>query len=530
MLMAAACVCLCRAADISALDKGLVRTPPMGFSTWNWFHCGNSHGQISDTLIRSAANAMVSSGMKDSGYQFVSIDDCWPQGRDSYGGLVPDHTNFPNGMKAVADYVHSKGLKFGIYSSIGSTTCDGRAGMYNHDDQDADSFMVWGVDYAKIDMCTSQFGSTASTLAARYSVIRDAFHNAVAAMKPKVSTAHEMIFSICTGPTGNPWEWGDTVGNLWRTTLDIDYPSNPPAGSCNGTPCWTGILQNADNNASLAKYAGPDKGWNDPDMLEAGNAPITTIQSRSHFSLWCMMASPLIAGNDIRNMSDSTKIILTNGEAIRVDQDSLGLQGVRVTSGNSEVWVKKLSSVTSIKTDTNYAILFFNRNSGAPASVTAAQIASAVGGGITAGQVYVARDLWAHKDLGEWIAGTYTPPSAIPNNDVFMIRLSPKPAVSIRFGCQPTGGRMQFDKNGMLTVNASKSSPVRVTVSDLKGRVVYSRYGAGLQQFAVGAAIGHDGIYLVTVRTDNYSFTQRILWEKGVAIPIIIKGIVKLFQ
>jgi hypothetical protein len=214
-------------------------------------------------------------------------------------------------------------------------------------------------------------------------------------------------------------------------------------------------------------------------------------------------------------MSDSTRRILTNGDAIRVDQDSLGMQGVRITTGNSEVWVKKLSSITTIKTDTNYAVLFFNRNNGAAVSVTAAQIASAVGGGISAGKVYQVRDLWAHKDLGEWTAGTYAPSSAIPNNDVFMIRLSPKPVVSTLRGFQPTGGMLQFDKNGKLTVNTSKTSRVRITLSDLKGRVLYSQYRTGPQQFVIGAAIRHDGIYLLIVRTGNDFFTQRIVWEKG---------------
>ena len=250
-------------------------------------------------------------------------------------------------------------------------------------------------------------------------------------------------------------------------------------------------------------------------MMEVGNPPLTTAQSRSHFSLWCMMAAPLIAGTDIRNMSAGTREILTNGEAIRVDQDSLGKQGVRVTTGNSEVWVKKLRSITSVKTDTNYAILFFNRNNGAAASVTAAQIASAVGGGITAGKVYQVHDLWAHKDLGDWTAGTYTPPGAIPNNDVFMIRLSPKPVDATLRGFQPAGGMMHFYKNGKLTVNTSKSSPVRITLSDLKGTVVYSQCSAGPQQFFIGTAIRHAGIYLLTMRTGNDFFTQRILWEKG---------------
>jgi hypothetical protein len=223
-----------------------------------------------------------------------------------------------------------------------------------------------------------------------------------------------------------------------------------------------------------------------------------------------MMAGPLIAGNDIRNMNDSTRRILTNGDAIRVDQDSLGCQGVRITTGNTEVWVKKLGSVSTVKTDTNYAILFFNRNNGGAVSVTAAQIASAVGGGITAGKIYSVRDVWAHKDLGEWTAGTYTPPAAIPNNDVFMIRLSPKEIVSTRLDFQPTRGTIQFDKNGKLTVNTSKFSQVRITLSDLKGRIVYSQCSAGPQQFVIGAAIRHDGIYLLTVRTGNESFTQRI--------------------
>lgn len=508
MALIASCAGLFITQNLLALENGLARTPPMGFNTWNWFGCSDrNHGTISDTLIRSIANAMVTRGLKDSGYQYVNIDDCWGESsRDSKGGLVPRKANFPNGMRALADYVHSKGLKLGIYTDVATATCAWTMpGLQGHENQDADSFVSWGVDYVKVDWC----GHNADPAIAQYSRVRNALRSAVTRMKPTVPTAHELVFSMCNWGEQSPWLWGDTVGNLWRTTGDIDQTW---AGCSWPNPCWKGIMATMDGTADKAKYAGPGH-WNDPDMLEVGNGATSNAEDRAHFSLWCIMAAPIICGNDIRTMNEYTRSVLINGEVIRVDQDSLGKAGVRVTTGNSEVWVKKMSSLTSEKTDTNYALLFFNRNNSGPATmnITMSQIQSAVGGGITAGKIYQVRDLWNHKDLGEWTAGTYTTPSAVAVHDVFMVRLSPKPAVSTLTRMKSVGGKIQFDEKENVLVNASNSTPVSIMLNDLKGALAYSHRSVGPSQCALAKVGIPKGLYLLKVQSGKESLVQRVL-------------------
>ncbi len=290
--------------------ENLVPTPPMGWNSWNKFGCN-----VSEKLIMQMADQMISSGMHDAGYEYIVIDDCWQVDRDENGNIVVDKDRFPNGIKALADYIHAKGLKFGIYSCAGSKTCAGRPGGRGHEFQDALTYAKWGVDYLKYDWCNT----TTQEAKSSYTTMRDGLF---AAKRP-------IVFSLCEWGTAKPWEWAKEVGHLWRTTGDI-------------VDRWDSMIDILDKNRELAKYAGPG-GWNDPDMLEVGNGGMTTEEYRTHFSLWCMMAAPLMAGNDLGNMAPETKEILTNSEIIALDQDKLGKQGFCYRdNGDYEIWIKKL--------------------------------------------------------------------------------------------------------------------------------------------------------------------------------------------
>ncbi len=309
----------------------LALTPPMGWNSWNKFGC-----DVSEKLIKEIADAMVSTGLKDAGYEYVVIDDCWQIDRDQEGNIVVDPERFPSGMKALADYVHSKGLKFGIYSDAGTKTCQGRPGSRGYEFRDARTYASWGVDYLKYDWChTGTQNAPAS-----YKLMRDALYEA----------GRPIVFSICEWGQNDPWEWAPEIGHLWRTTGDIR-----DCWECEmnwGGMGWTKIL---DKQNGLEEYAGPGH-WNDPDMLEVGNEGLTTTQSKAHFSMWCMLAAPLMAGNDIRDMSKETLEILTNKEAIAINQDKAGKQGFKVMSFDEiEVWVKKLQ-------DEDMAVCFLNRD------------------------------------------------------------------------------------------------------------------------------------------------------------------------
>ncbi len=290
----------------------LAQTPPMGWNSWNKFGC-----DVSEKLIMEIADSMVSSGMRDAGYNYIVIDDCWQVSRDENGEIVVDADRFPHGMKYLADYVHSKGLKFGIYSDAGTKTCQKRPGSRGYEFQDARTYARWGVDYLKYDWCNS---STQDSKAS-YSTMRDALY---AAGRP-------IVFSICEWGSTKPWEWAGDVGHLWRTTEDI-------------VDRWDSMIEIAEEQKELAKYAGPGH-WNDPDMLEVGNGGMTPEEYKTHFSLWCLLAAPLMAGNDLRDMSAETIEILTNKELIRVNQDALGKQGFCFRDlGDYQIWARELAN------------------------------------------------------------------------------------------------------------------------------------------------------------------------------------------
>lgn len=310
--------------------NSLAQTPPMGWNSWNKFGC-----DVSESLMKEMADAMVESGMKDAGYEYIVIDDCWQVGRDSLGNIIPDPVRFPNGIKALADYIHSKGLKLGIYSCAGSYTCQGRPGSRGYQFQDARQYAAWGVDYLKYDWCSNE-GQNAR---AAYQTMSDAI---------KLS-GRPIVFSICEWGENQPWKWGKGIGHMWRVTPDIR-----DCYQCKFDWGGVGVLDIIDIMADLYPYAGPGH-WNDAEMLEIGNGGMTRDEYMTHFSMWCMLATPLMAGNDLRKMDTETKEILTNKEVIAVNQDKLGQQARRfMDMGEKEIWAKPLANG-------ELAVCFLNR-------------------------------------------------------------------------------------------------------------------------------------------------------------------------
>ncbi|XP_059666833.1 alpha-galactosidase 3 isoform X2 [Cornus florida] len=280
------------------LDNGLALTPQMGWNSWNFFACN-----INETLVKETADALITTGLADLGYVYLNIDDCWSNlTRNSEGQLVPDPKNFPSGIKGLADYVHEKGLKLGIYSDAGVFTCEVRPGSLYHENDDAELFASWGVDYLKYDNCYN-LGIPPKN---RYPPMRDALN----------VTGRTIFYSLCEWGVDDPALWADKVGNSWRTTDDIN-------------DSWASMTTIADLNDKWAAYAGPG-GWNDPDMLEVGNGGMTYQEYRAHFSIWALMKAPLLVGCDVRNMTAETFEILSNKEVIAVNQDPLGVQGRKV--------------------------------------------------------------------------------------------------------------------------------------------------------------------------------------------------------
>lgn len=372
--------------------SALASTPPMGWNSWNKFGC-----DVNESLIRQVADAMVASGMKDAGYQYVVVDDCWQAAaRDSNGQIVADPKHFPSGMKALADYVHAKGLKFGIYSDAGTKTCAGRPGSRGYEFQDARQFAAWGVDYLKYDWCNTSTQDPRSS----YELMRAALD----------ASGRAMVFSICEWGNSKPWLWAKGVGNLWRTTGDIQDRWQGKKEWKPGDCCNYGMTDILDQEVGLESYAEPGH-WNDPDMLEVGNGGMTAEEYRAHFSMWAILAAPLIAGNDLRDMKPEIREILTQREVIAVDQDQAGRQGQRVRkSGDLEVWSKVLL-------DGSRAVVLFNRGT-APGEITVTWEDL----GYPAHLGARVRDLWQRKDLGEH-TGKFS--STVAPHSVVMMTVKP---------------------------------------------------------------------------------------------------------
>jgi alpha-galactosidase len=358
--------------------NGLAKTPPMGWNSWNLFA-----GKIDDQTVRAMADAMVSSGMKAAGYAYVNIDDTWEGVRDAQGNIQSNH-KFPN-MKALADYVHSKGLKLGIYTGPGPRTCAGYPASYGYEAQDARTFGSWGVDYLKYDWCSAEYVYKNDALQPVYQKMGDAL----------LASGYTIVYSLCEYGMGNVEKWGaDVGGNLWRTTGDIE-------------DSWSSMIGNIETQAPTAPYAGPGH-WNDPDMLEVGNGHMTDDEYRTHMSLWALAAAPLLAGNDIRTMSPVTKSILLNREVIAIDQDPLGRQASPVKNGDLETWVKPLA-------DGGAAVGVVNMGATA-ASATVLERDLHLNGAVK-----TARDVWAHQDV-QFKKGAYT--AMVPSHGVLMLRVS----------------------------------------------------------------------------------------------------------
>ena len=305
-------------------SAAVAQTPPMGWNSWNYFA-----GRVTDKDIRDSADQIVASGMRDAGYLYVNIDDTWEGERDA-NGVLHSNEKFPD-MKALADYVHSKGLKIGIYSSPGPKTCAGFEGSLGHEEQDAQLYASWGIDYLKYDLCsfhTVMQAKAPDDKAAQMRLMIAAYDKMGKALK---ATGRPIVYSLCQYGWDSVWEWAPSVGgNLWRTTGDV---------SAN----WDRIYDLLSQQAGLEGYAGPGH-WNDPDMLEVGNGRLSLAENRSHFSMWAMLAAPLLAGNDLPHMTPEIKAILTNRDVIAIDQDRLGKQGSRVYSdGEVEVWMRPLA-------------------------------------------------------------------------------------------------------------------------------------------------------------------------------------------
>ena len=361
-------------------NNGCGRTPQMGWNSWNRYHCS-----VNESVLRSTVDAFIANSLPKFGYKYVNVDDCWAASRDKQGNIQPDTKAFPN-FQGMINYIHSKGLLFGLYSDAGTSTCAGRPGSLNYETKDAEMYAKWQVDYLKYDNCYSE-NITPET---RYPIMQKALNK----------TGRHIFYSICEWGVNNPATWAPAVGNSWRTTQDI-------------SDSWVSMISRADLNNDWYNYSGP-YGWNDPDMLEVGNGGMTTTEYETHFSLWCLMKAPLLIGTNVENMTSDTLRILRNSEVIAVNQDPLGVQGYRRKSeGTSEVWAGELSSPSK-----SYAVLLLNRGH-STTNITADWADFGLNPSISAN----VRDLWLYKDL-EIMTGNVT--ATVPSHGVVFYRITPQ--------------------------------------------------------------------------------------------------------
>lgn len=386
----------------------LARTPQMGWNSWNKFAC-----DINEELIRETADALVNTGLRDAGYIYLNLDDCWHGERDSLGFIQADPERFPSGIAVLAEYCHNRGLKLGIYSDAGRKTCAGRPGSFGHEYQDALQYAKWGVDYLKYDWC---YNNDINPKGA-YGLMSEALKTA----------GRPIVFSMCEWGTNKAHEWASEIAHSWRTTGDIgaQFAGEFKVNEVGWRPLT--VLQCMDINAELRKYAGPDH-WNDPDMLEVGNG-LTDAENRAHFTMWCMMASPLILGNDITNMPKEVYDVITNRDVIAINQDPLGVQGMRIErDGDIEVWLKPLEGE-------DWAFCILNRGEN-EASISLDwekwnTVDEEVSGRAISfsDKVYNLFNLWSadHKKVAGTTRSKKTQVAKVASHDVLVYRLSPKP-------------------------------------------------------------------------------------------------------
>ncbi|MGW5971768.1 NPCBM/NEW2 domain-containing protein [Streptomyces sp. NPDC055186] len=406
-------------------DDHLALTPPMGFNNWNSTHC---RAEFDEELVKGMADLFVEKGLKDAGYEYINLDDCWalPQ-RDADGKLVPDPERFPHGIKALADYVHGKGLKFGIYTSAGTKTCSsiGFPGALGHEYSDAQQFADWGVDYLKYDNCNNE-GVDAKQ---RYTTMRDALE----------ATGRPILYSLCEWGENKPWEWARGVGQSWRTTGDISDD-------------WDSMLSIMKANLALDEYAGPG-GWNDPDMLEVGNGGMTDTEYRTHFSMWSIMAAPLLIGTDLRSAPRSAFDILSNEEVIAVDQDELGKQG-KVISSEDGRWV-----VAKELADGSRAVALFNESDRPQRISTTVRTV-----GLPHAAGYRVRDLWEHRSTHT--AGEIS--ATVPGHGTVLVRVGPDR------GWAQLPPAMDSGVDGVAITEAGDSARLTAVTANLGRRPVHS--------------------------------------------------------
>lgn len=431
-----------------ALENDLALTPPMGWNSWNQVRCN----ELNENLVKETADAMASNGMVAAGYNYVVVDDCWQGGRDAGGVLFSHPERFPSGMKALGDYIHSKGLKFGIYGVPGTETCANfwdnypiyGLGSLNHEQQDADTFADWGVDYLKYDWCRAD-ETDQLVRADAFGKMRDALQ----------STGRDIVYGISEYGVTEPWTWGKGVANLWRTTHDI-------------APTWASISGIIDDQAGLSQYAGPG-GWNDPDMLQVGNGNLTNAENRSHFGMWSMLAAPLFLGTDVTGLSPETLATVTNAEVIAVNQDVLGKQAVRVRQENGiQVWSKELAGG-------DIAVALFN-------TTESEQIVTSNVSEIKGTGRYTVRSLWDGKDV---VNTSSVFSASVPRHGTAILQLTP--------GSKP-GLPTVPEVSGSITLDAGASGTMSVSVRNpgntaLKGATLSFAATTGLTLPASPVAI-----------------------------------------
>ncbi len=481
-------------------------TPPMGWNDWYTFQC-----DVNEQLVEQTADAMVSSGMRDAGYDYVNLDDCWAaSARDADGHLRADPAKFPHGMKALADYVHARGLKLGIYEDVGTKTCAGYPGSYGHVQDDAGTFASWAIDFVKVDWCNVPFGDFPGLSQQQVAVkLYTAYSEALKA------TGRPILFSVCEwDPKLKPWTWAPAIANMWRT--NNDYGSQ-----------WSQTLANLDQEAPLAQYAGPGH-WNDPDILMAGKMA-SDAESQAHFSAWAMLAAPLLAGNDLRNMSAATKAILTNREVIAIDQDSQGAQATRAShTDTADVWTRPLANG-------DRAVMLLNRgDTTTRISTTAAPSTDgARAAGLNSTTAYAVRDLWTHRTTES--AGVIA--ASVPAHSADLYRVSPlrnghyPPATEVSVDPQVPpaypGSDLHVAKPGQkITTAANFGDDGTATVTDatlnLTGPAGWKLDGSPVHAPAVPTGKNLSGTWQVNVPPDaspgTYTLTGTATyhWDHGV--------------